>query len=99
MAQETGKILIIHCVRAWDRLLAMRRKLCREYDSCVTWIVHGFRGNAELARQPWRNLLPGTLMALAAWMGLSFLYSLYVENFADYSVLYGSIGTIIVVLL
>ena len=29
----------------------MRRKLCREYDSCVTWIVHGFRGNAELARQ------------------------------------------------
>ena len=54
---------------------------------------------AQDDRQPWRNLLPGTLMALAAWMGLSFLYSLYVENFADYSVLYGSIGTIIVVLI
>ena len=54
---------------------------------------------AQDDRQPWRNLLPGTLMALAACMGLSFLYSLYVENFADYSVLYGSIGTIIVVLI
>ena len=54
---------------------------------------------AQYSRQPWRNLWPGTLLALAAWMGLSFLYSLYVENFANYSVLYGSIGTIIVVLI
>jgi len=54
---------------------------------------------AQDSRQPWRNLWPGTLMALAAWMCLSFLYSLYVENFANYSLLYGSIGTIIVVLI
>ena len=32
-------------------------------------------------------------------MVLSFLYSLYVDNFANYSVLYGSIGTVIVLLI
>ena len=32
-------------------------------------------------------------------MTLSVLYSLYVENFADYSLLYGSIGTVIVLMI
>lgn len=49
-------------------------------------------------RQPWRNIWPGTLAALAAWLALSFLYAVYVENFANYSLLYGSIGTVIVLL-
>ena len=30
-----------------------------------------------------------------AWLALNWLYSTYVENFADYSLLYGSIGTAI----
>lgn len=54
---------------------------------------------AQDGRQPWRNIWPGTLTALAAWMGISWLYALYVNNFADYSVLYGSIGTLIVLLI
>ena len=54
---------------------------------------------AQDRRQPWKNLWPGTLFSLAAWMTLSVLYSLYVENFADYSLLYGSIGTVIVLLI
>jgi membrane protein len=49
--------------------------------------------------QPWRNIWPGTLASLAAWMIISWLYSLYVEHIAHYSVLYGSIGTIIVLLI
>ena len=54
---------------------------------------------AQDRRQPWKNLWPGTLFSLTAWMTLSVLYSLYVENFADYSLLYGSIGTVIVLLI
>lgn len=50
------------------------------------------------SRQPWRNIWPGTLTALCAWMVLSWLYGLYVDRVADYSVLYGSIGTVIVLL-
>ena len=37
--------------------------------------------------------------ALTAWMGLSWLYAWYVEHIAHYSLLYGSIGTVIVLLI
>ena len=49
--------------------------------------------------QPWRNIWPGTLAALAAWMGLSWLYAFYVDNFANYSLLYGSIGAVMALLI
>ena len=42
---------------------------------------------------------PGVLLSLVAWMALSLLFSLYVESAANYSVIYGSIGAIIVLLL
>jgi len=54
---------------------------------------------AQDVRQPWRNLWPGVAAALAAWMGASWLYAWYVENVAQYSLLYGSIGTVIVLLI
>lgn len=54
---------------------------------------------AQDRRQPWRNIWPGTAAALAAWLGISWLYSFYVENIAQYSLLYGSIGTAIVLLI
>lgn len=45
------------------------------------------------------RVLPGVLSSLLVWIGLSLLFSLYVERAARYSVIYGSIGGIIVVLL
>ena len=53
---------------------------------------------AQDGRQPWRNIWPGTLAALAGWVFLSWLYALYVNHIAHYSALYGSIGAIIVLL-
>ncbi|MBE7007815.1 MAG: YihY/virulence factor BrkB family protein [Ruminococcaceae bacterium] len=46
-----------------------------------------------------RSILPGVLSSLVAGIALSLLFSLYVEHAARYSVIYGSIGGIIVVLL
>lgn len=46
-----------------------------------------------------RGIWPGVLASLAAWVGLSMLFSLYVEHAVSYSIIYGSIGTIIVLLL
>jgi membrane protein len=46
-----------------------------------------------------RGILPGVLVSMAVWTGLSVLFSLYVERSARYSVVYGSIGGVIVVLL
>ena len=37
--------LIIHCVRAWDKLFAMQK----EMPAGLTCIIHGFRGKPELA--------------------------------------------------
>ena len=54
---------------------------------------------AQDSRQPLRNIWPGTVGALAAWVALSWLYSFYVDNIANYSMLYGSIGTVIVLLI
>lgn len=54
---------------------------------------------AQDARTKWRHIWPGTVLALVGWLALSWGYNLYVENFANYSALYGSIGTIIVVLI
>lgn len=50
------------------------------------------------ARQPQKNLFPGALVSLLCWILASYLYSVYVEKFAAYSVLYGSIGTVIALL-
>lgn len=50
-------------------------------------------------RQPLREVLPGVGGSLAAWLVLSMGFSYYVERMGRYSVLYGSIATVIVVLL
>ncbi len=54
---------------------------------------------AQDSFQPWRSIWPGAIAALAAWMVLSWLYALYVENIAQYSLLYGSIGAVIVLMI
>lgn len=45
LAEETGKPLIIHLVKALDELLALRRTL----RPTVPWIIHGFRGKPQQA--------------------------------------------------
>ena len=50
------------------------------------------------ARLRARDLYPGVLAALLGWMVTSYLFSWYVENFASYSLFYGSIGAVIVLL-
>ena len=47
LAEKLRKPLIIHCVKAWQELISIRKL----YTSDIPWIIHGFRGNGELARQ------------------------------------------------
>ena len=49
-------------------------------------------------RQPAGYIVPGAVCSLAAWMVLSVGFSFYVENFANYSVIYGTLGAVIVLL-
>ena len=47
LSEEVKKPLIIHCVKAWDELLSIRKTT----KPSMPWIIHGFRGNATLATQ------------------------------------------------
>ena len=47
ISEEIKKPVIIHCVRSWDELLAAKKKL----KPRMPWLIHGFRGNQELAGQ------------------------------------------------
>lgn len=50
-------------------------------------------------RQSVKDLLPGIITALVSWMIVSIGFSFYVENFANYSVIYGTLGAVIVLLM
>jgi TatD DNase family protein len=47
IAEAVNKPLFIHCVRSWDELLQSHKRV----KPVMPWIVHGFRGKKELARQ------------------------------------------------
>ena len=51
LAEEAGKPLIIHLVKAAEELLRLKRTL----HPSVPWIIHGFRGKEELAREYLRH--------------------------------------------
>ena len=46
-----------------------------------------------------KHVLPGTCAALLSWLAYSVGFAFYVENMGRYSVVYGSIGAVIVLLL
>lgn len=46
-----------------------------------------------------RQVLPGALFSFVSWITISVAFSFYVDNIARYSLLYGSLGAIIVLML
>lgn len=54
---------------------------------------------AQDGRRSIREIWPGAAAALPGWMVVSAVYSVYVDRFASYSLLYGSLGTAVVVLM
>jgi membrane protein len=49
--------------------------------------------------QNWRWITPGSVFAVVSWVVVSLGFKLYVTNFWNYNVAYGSIGGVIVLLL
>ena len=50
-------------------------------------------------RLSWRQVLPGAALSFCSWILISVCFSFYVDNIAGYSLLYGSLGAIIVLML
>lgn len=47
LSEVVEKPLVIHCVKAFNELIVLKRK----YKPRMPWVVHGFRNNANIGRQ------------------------------------------------
>jgi membrane protein len=48
--------------------------------------------------QPWHRVLPGAVVATILWVFVTVLFGYYLRSFANYDVVYGSVGTAIALL-
>ena len=48
--------------------------------------------NAVPRTQPWHTVLPGAVLSTAMWLLSSALFGWYLQHYTDYSVIYGSLG-------
>ncbi|MBW4027951.1 MAG: YihY/virulence factor BrkB family protein [Acidobacteria bacterium] len=58
--------------------------------------VYRFAPNTQ--EQKWKWLLPGSIVAAAIWMVASVLFKIYIHHFSNFGMLYGSLGTIIILM-
>ncbi|MEA4814075.1 MAG: YihY/virulence factor BrkB family protein [Oscillospiraceae bacterium] len=61
----------------------------------VLYVLYSYAGDK---RTSFKYVAPGAISALVAWMIISILFSFYVTHIAMYSLIYGSIGTLIILL-
>jgi len=47
ISEAIKKPVIIHCVRAWEELFTVHKRV----HPTIPWLVHGFRGKEDLAKQ------------------------------------------------
>lgn len=47
LAYNNNKPIVIHCVKAWDYLI----KIKKSFSDNLPWAIHGFNGSVELAKQ------------------------------------------------
>jgi membrane protein len=57
-----------------------------------------YRFAPNVQGQKWKWLLPGSLVAAAIWLAVSVLFKLYIRHFSDFGLLYGSLGTLIILM-
>ena len=57
-----------------------------------------YRFAPNLQQQRWKWLLPGSMVAAVTWMAVSVLFKLYVRHFSHFGLLYGSLGTLIILM-
>jgi len=62
--------------------------------SVIALIYH----NAVPRTQPWHSVLPGATLATVLWFAVTMLFGWYLQSYADYSLIYGSLGVSIALL-
>ncbi|HEX4310083.1 MAG TPA: YihY/virulence factor BrkB family protein [Acidobacteriaceae bacterium] len=92
-------ILFWRLVRWGIALLASVMSLALIYHFGLPRHKHPERGGSRaFIRGRWRETLPGAAIATASWFIATLIYGWYVTRFADYSIVYGSLGAAIATL-
>jgi membrane protein len=47
---------------------------------------------------PWRSTIGGAIFTTIAWIGITYCYSIYINSYANYSVFYGALANIVILL-
>lgn len=50
-------------------------------------------------RLKFREILPGTFFSYFGWIGISFLFSFFIQNFSNISLVYGSLAAVVVLMI
>jgi membrane protein len=57
-----------------------------------------YRFAPNIQEQKWKWLLPGSIVAAVIWVAVSVLFKVYVRHFSHFGLLYGSLGTLIILM-
>jgi membrane protein len=82
MGHEFGPLILL----AWG---AIRWGIAILTSIAVIQLIYH---NAVPRTQPWHSVLPGAVLATAMWLISTALFGWYLQHYADYSVIYGSLG-------
>jgi membrane protein len=75
--------------------------------SAIRWLIATLTSIAVIAliyhnavprTQPWHSVLPGAALATAMWFGVTMIFGWYLQHYANYSIMYGSLGASIALL-
>jgi membrane protein len=75
--------------------------------TCLRWLIATLTSIAVIAliyhnavprTQPWPSVIPGATLATGLWFSSTLLFGWYLQHYADYSLIYGSLGAAIALL-
>jgi membrane protein len=93
LAFHANHALDVYFVAAWT---AMRWLIAVSTTVAVIALIyhHGLPRT-----QPWHRVVPGSVLATGLWIVSTMIFGWYLQHFADYSVIYGSVGTAIALMI
>jgi membrane protein len=53
---------------------------------------------APAKKLKWKEVIPGAIFSTLGWVLVSFGFSFYIDNFSNYSRLYGSLGAVFILM-
>lgn len=102
---SVGLLIVQDSVLRW---LGIENIIIVEFIKIVRWIVvimlffvtiSFIYRYAPAVHKRWKHVNAGSILATFLMISFTFLFSIYVNNFSNYNKLYGSIGTILILML